>query len=1772
MKCSTCQNYINTPIECNLCKEKFCSEKCIFTHNQLYHQPAIDQSQDLSVNNNSFLNYVRETPNSESPFLVKGVMNYSYIIYEPIFAPENFTVLTSNGVPKSIGNGSFGNVYLAINNINKKCYAIKHMEKDKLFKYLTCLDPIYAEIDIQSRINHPNIVKLLFVRETQITFDLVMEYAQYGTLFDFVVKNKGLPEKIAFKFFIQVVNAIKFLHDNDVIHRDIKPENILLFENDVAKLCDFGWSIKCTDRLPGGSFRGTTEYMAPELINDMDYGKEIDMWMLGILLYELMHGFSPFRPKKQKFEEKEVVENIMSHNISFYMPVSDDCKELIYSLLESDLHKRCTIDGVYNSKFVKNFEKEEFETSSFDKEESENIDKSISNNVLNISNQQDNYNTMQIAKSQMANRYNDNEAFEPNTMATKKQNVSDMNNANDMSDIGFVPIKTNQNSKVSNMKKFENDNLPKKKLSSNEILNTKKELLGYSLLDEDKYENEPNAPKNNRRNRNKQNIHSSIAKLNSKKNDNILSPIKKIEEGSPKNTINNSPKNNIKNKKRNNNLDLSLNPNTILNNNLYTSRRYYRQKESLEISHDNNTVKKEALKTEEDKTEKRPKKEIANYIFNNNKEIDKKQKLSKKTKTSLKSNNQILSLSLSPGMGNYNPLLARSISPNKQFVFQKDKSDLMNQNNKFLPLDVSESKANMSQNLKDFPFDHLSSNSSLDIRKPVFITKIQKNVINKEKIQEKIVTKEKEPNDNMRRKNKKEKKETPQDNYNKNNINKNIKPNDNCKKGGSFVNNINSNIISNNNDNKIDEYLVNINTNNSVSLTNEIQKIKDNINTIIKNSSLRNFSVSAIDDIRLKRKDSDDSTENPFKSNDNKTKEKEKDKDKGMDKEKRTNPFSSNNLTTVSTPSNKEKINNAERHLSLKNTSLKNNSFVWKNKKNQILSGTSNIDSNKKRKQKLVYTDKREKKGKSVNKQMKDFRDFKFNKNGKQKKEMKLVKVNKNITNEIKEDIENNKDNENETSNLNKSIKKIENNENKEIENNQIKEVKESENKEINENKENKENEKEEIKENKENKDNEKEDIKNIEIENKEVKDDENIDNKKVENKEMVDIEIKEKEDNKNEEIKLNGNKENKASEKKESEKEENKNCEMTENIDNENKDNKNDEGEKIFDNNEMSENKEVDEVKIEEKKEIKITENKEIENKENEVKQNDDFSEKKEEKENMEKKENINTEKEKEKDNEKEIVEENKENKIEKEVMNIKKEDEEQKMNNEEENKEKKTEIINNINEIKENEINKDKETEEYTKNSQILNEENSQNKTILKEEINKNNIKSNSNDLTYNDKNKDENKNKDKEPVSNKKNSPSSNNRNTEHKSDKQENENKSNRKTIPKNNKTKKNEVKNNNNGIKKKDVKANKKMVINKNNNINNESSQKVVLKQNVENNKNEEKKEVKKIAKKNVVIKTIEVEKEDNNKEPKDKLKKILKTQQRKYSKEKRYTKVKIDPKKEKTLGQTVKISTNPNLKNRLQNKVLPKSSQAIDQLTNSSIQEYTIHLNNDETRNNNSFSKKINGSNSETKNTSYSKSHISNIKEKIKSFSIMSPEDINKMNKSRSPYYRKPFQFKNKLERKEFLFQEEDYDYSEIKQIKLVKKNIENKNIRDRLKSNTDKYLNQLKDKIEIESSNNNINENIEEENNKINEKNENKENIEINKKVINDRSIESNKERRPILNLKNKSGIVKQKKKYRKIKSDEIKDENEQNEKFNNDSESLIIDGDSEYGDSEIL
>ena len=362
--CSKCSKIIRSIKQCKNCKKLFCSETCLEHHNYSYHfyeqysipindiNIAKDNNHNKNYNNNNFL----EISNTfSSPYLTKGTMMLGKVIYDHTYSLKNFIPVIENGNEIIIGKGAYGKVFLAKNKIDNKLYAIKHMKKNDLYKALKTLKGIYTEIDIQSRITHPNIVKLLYVKETCDTFDLVMEYAKYGNLFYYIKKKSYLSEEKSFTFFIQVVNAIYFLHKNDLIHRDIKPENILMFEDDVVKLCDFGW---CA-RLDGGqriTFCGTVEYMSPEMVNKEQYNKEIDIWSLGILLYEMIHGHSPFKPNKPKFNMYDVISNIKIQNLKFNKDISQDCKELIIHLLDRDISKRYKIEDIFNSKFVKYYE------------------------------------------------------------------------------------------------------------------------------------------------------------------------------------------------------------------------------------------------------------------------------------------------------------------------------------------------------------------------------------------------------------------------------------------------------------------------------------------------------------------------------------------------------------------------------------------------------------------------------------------------------------------------------------------------------------------------------------------------------------------------------------------------------------------------------------------------------------------------------------------------------------------------------------------------------------------------------------------------------------------------------------------------------------------------------------------------------------------------------------------------------------------------------------------------------------------------------------------------------------------------------------------------------------------------------------------------------------------------------------------------------------------------------------------------------------------------
>ncbi len=359
MECNFCNKKIDKEYKCRLCQNIFCSNICVISHFSKIHSNTNqitgieNQNKDLLIQklSDKLLNNIIII----SPYITEGNYLKGEIKYDNKYSLNNFFRLTSKGKDIILGAGTFGQVYLAQNKIDHKLYAIKHMEKNRLSNCLSSLNTIYNEIDIQSRINHPNIIKILNVIETKKSFDLILEYANSGNLFHHIRRNKGLSEQQSFKFFIQVANAIYFMQKNNLIHRDLKPENILLIDYNIVKLCDFGWCVELSSK-KRSTYCGTTEYMAPEIVSQSNYDKSIDVWSLGILLYELIHGYSPFRAIKQKNNDNEIIENIKIHNLKFDKEVSYECKELIIGLLHNNVNKRLKIEDIFNSKFVKKYE------------------------------------------------------------------------------------------------------------------------------------------------------------------------------------------------------------------------------------------------------------------------------------------------------------------------------------------------------------------------------------------------------------------------------------------------------------------------------------------------------------------------------------------------------------------------------------------------------------------------------------------------------------------------------------------------------------------------------------------------------------------------------------------------------------------------------------------------------------------------------------------------------------------------------------------------------------------------------------------------------------------------------------------------------------------------------------------------------------------------------------------------------------------------------------------------------------------------------------------------------------------------------------------------------------------------------------------------------------------------------------------------------------------------------------------------------------------------
>ncbi|XP_032657295.1 serine/threonine-protein kinase MARK1 isoform X2 [Chelonoidis abingdonii] len=248
---------------------------------------------------------------------------------------------------KTIGKGNFAKVKLARHVLTGREVAVKIIDKTQLNP--TSLQKLFREVRIMKILNHPSIVKLFEVIETEKTLYLVMEYASGGEVFDYLVAHGRMKEKEARAKFRQIVSAVQYCHQKCIVHRDLKAENLLLDADMNIKIADFGFSNEFTMGNKLDTFCGSPPYAAPELFQGKKYdGPEVDVWSLGVILYTLVSGSLPFDGQNLKELRERVLRG--KYRIPFYM--STDCENLLKKLLVLNPIKRGSLEQIMKDRWM----------------------------------------------------------------------------------------------------------------------------------------------------------------------------------------------------------------------------------------------------------------------------------------------------------------------------------------------------------------------------------------------------------------------------------------------------------------------------------------------------------------------------------------------------------------------------------------------------------------------------------------------------------------------------------------------------------------------------------------------------------------------------------------------------------------------------------------------------------------------------------------------------------------------------------------------------------------------------------------------------------------------------------------------------------------------------------------------------------------------------------------------------------------------------------------------------------------------------------------------------------------------------------------------------------------------------------------------------------------------------------------------------------------------------------------------------------------------------
>lgn len=246
----------------------------------------------------------------------------------------------------TLGRGFYGKVMLCKKKGTEDYYAIKTVHKNRLTK-ANKVHTIFAERNVLRKAKHPFIVNFAFAFQSDAKVYLGLEYASGGELFHHLQRRGTIPLDEVRLYIAELSLAINYLHCLGIIYRDLKPENVLLDAQGHLKLTDFGLAKNLGDEGETGTFCGTSEYLAPEIIARKKYGPKIDWWAIGILTYELLYGQTPFYDRNKA----KMFQSIRNEKPRFPRRADPATVDFIMALLEKEAENRADFNMIKDHAF-----------------------------------------------------------------------------------------------------------------------------------------------------------------------------------------------------------------------------------------------------------------------------------------------------------------------------------------------------------------------------------------------------------------------------------------------------------------------------------------------------------------------------------------------------------------------------------------------------------------------------------------------------------------------------------------------------------------------------------------------------------------------------------------------------------------------------------------------------------------------------------------------------------------------------------------------------------------------------------------------------------------------------------------------------------------------------------------------------------------------------------------------------------------------------------------------------------------------------------------------------------------------------------------------------------------------------------------------------------------------------------------------------------------------------------------------------------------------------